>query len=331
MCQGYSYNCLDFQQSQCTVSRGSFKDTYSYQPCPAGTERIAGKGAGSDWHFGRILGFIAGIALTFLGIPGMQGFLGLSDHAFTTLRASLAAAMVFAPTLDGCGLNLLALAPLVNSLSEETPGSPPVVGTNTCVDSTGTMIQICAAAKAAGNLNAEDIQKSNEIQQQLEQRITGRQITLPGCDSKDPDKRKECVQLLGTIAATMNSLNTGTCTQKEPRECWSVCGRQYETDVGAAPLCDEGGVPCDYDKSTKSCTQNSAVAGLYQCSSSSCGGAANTVVNIRIIAPDGTLIKQDQTRTDANGDFSYTLVAPEVNGEVTVIVSTPLLGTTTTG
>lgn len=189
-----------------------------------------------------------------------------------------------------------------------------------CVATSQTTFDLIA--RISSTLEPEEIEQLNK----LEQRITGQQIginSIPGCDNNN----QRCRDVLLSLFAGANGLRS--CPLKEPRECWSVCGFEYKTDVGAQPLCDQGGVVCDYSKSSKSCAKSSATAGTYQCTSRSCGGAPDATVNIRVIAPDGSLIKQDQTRADANGLFSYTLNAPDVDGEVTLIVSTPQQGSVT--
>lgn len=361
VCKGYSYTCLDFQESQCEFKKGFWKDTYKYQACEVRSDfdnlgRIAGKGSGSDWHIGKIIGFIAtALAVVFTAcVPCLKAFAGLVNLPVNSILPILHGMQALAPTIDGCGFNSLALLPLAQSLGGRGISSDPQIqcelacenGRKNCVNSCGRegtpgydtcertcfnnyaqcTVQRCSieiggtgdvVAKAAAELQPEEIERLNRV----EQRITGRQI--PGCSQNDA----ECKKILQSLFAGAGALQG--CPQKEPRECWSVCGFEYKTEVGAQPLCDQGGVVCDYNKNSKSCTQSSATAGTYQCTSRSCGGAPDATVNIRVIAPDGSLIKQDQTRADANGLFSYTLNAPDVDGEVTLIVSTPQQGSVT--
>jgi hypothetical protein len=97
--------------------------------------------------------------------------------------------------------------------------------------------------------------------------------------------------------------------------CFSVCGTQYETNAGNAPICAKGlgraEVPIAYKNAT------------YSCPEGYCEMWTNKKVKIEIRDPDGNVVKTDTTTTDAYGQFSYTFIAPHADGEFIVIVSVP--------
>ncbi|MEM7819385.1 MAG: hypothetical protein QXD48_00985 [Candidatus Aenigmatarchaeota archaeon] len=118
----------------------------------------------------------------------------------------------------------------------------------------------------------------------------------------------EYERLLYMIRSAAASYQTGSPYQ---RTCYSVCGKYYDSEKGYAPLCHEGGVPIESHNIT------------YECSQGSCGPWKNKKVKIEIRASNGNVIKEDYTTTDSKGQFSYSFAAPQMDGELTAIVTVP--------
>ncbi|MEK6887861.1 MAG: hypothetical protein AABX14_02835 [Candidatus Aenigmatarchaeota archaeon] len=114
-------------------------------------------------------------------------------------------------------------------------------------------------------------------------------------------------------AGTSMALNyLPTCpTADEIIGCFSVCGKTYETQIAASPLCNQGGPVIGFTAAT------------YPCVQGTCGAYDNKRVKIDIRGPDGLTVIEDYVTTDSLGDFSYTFQAPAADGEFTAIVSVP--------
>jgi hypothetical protein len=145
---------------------------------------------------------------------------------------------------------------------------------------------------------------------------------IGGVCCKGKAKEGGAVSKPATCADTMRTLMilrfAANMFLKEPetdRVCYSVCGTQYDTAAGRAPVCAKGigsaEVPIAYKNST------------YECKEQSCGSWSNKKVKIEIAGPEGNTVKTDYTVTDGNGRFSYTFDAPAADGEFTAIVSIP--------
>ena len=93
--------------------------------------------------------------------------------------------------------------------------------------------------------------------------------------------------------------------------CFSVCGKEYTSQVSNAPSCSAGGPVIHADPTN------------YKCGQDSCGGFEGKAVRIQIIGPDGSTVKDETTTAGADGEFSYTFTAPAADGEFTAVVSVP--------
>jgi hypothetical protein len=112
--------------------------------------------------------------------------------------------------------------------------------------------------------------------------------------------------MLGSLL-TAPSWTCDILANNYPEGCWSVCGREYTTSTSAAPICNQGGRVKSYEEAQ------------YSCSARTCGTLANYVVAIQVLHGDD-IIKEDTTTTDDDGQFSYTLTAPNLDDEVSIIV-----------
>jgi len=113
------------------------------------------------------------------------------------------------------------------------------------------------------------------------------------------------------VAGVVGSMQEAT----ECKDCWSVCGKDYETDAGPAPICNKGSGLADVPISYKNAT--------YDCTEGYCGKFENREIKIEVRDESGAFVMSDTTIADGMGQFSYTLTAPVGDGEYTAIVSIP--------
>jgi hypothetical protein len=99
-----------------------------------------------------------------------------------------------------------------------------------------------------------------------------------------------------------------SCDLLKDKECWSVCGREYTMNATASPRCNQGGPVKKYTEAQYTCA-----------APVSCGSLSDHPVTVQFVQGD-TVVKEDTTTTDENGKFSLTVTAPNVNGEVSVII-----------
>lgn len=150
-----------------------------------------------------------------------------------------------------------------------------------------------------GMYNYPAVDVASELQRQLAQNA-GRTAGTAARPSFSPY----------ALAATYALSQVPVCPSDEDRaNCFSICGKTYQTPAAAAPVCD--GPVLAANQTT------------YKCQPGVCGGYENKQVKIIIKGPDGSTAIDDTTTTDGNGDFSYTFVAPAADGEFTAIISVP--------
>jgi len=101
--------------------------------------------------------------------------------------------------------------------------------------------------------------------------------------------------------------------------CYRICGEQYKTDPGRAPICSKMITKAPGSSEVVILYENAT----YPCTESYCGKWERKDIKIEIINPSGNHIHAATTMTDAYGKFSYTFNAPHIDGEFTAIVSIP--------
>jgi len=113
------------------------------------------------------------------------------------------------------------------------------------------------------------------------------------------------------IATQIATTSTTSANGKTPS--FSVCANDYKTDIGAAPVCQNGG----YNVDPPSVPMN------YTCGSRSCQGFAYKSVQITIYNSLGQVAMTTTTNTDVNGHFTYSFTAPSLEGTYSAVVVVP--------
>lgn len=127
----------------------------------------------------------------------------------------------------------------------------------------------------------------------------------------------------GSVQASICQINPSSCVNQYQQQInenpsFSVCAKEYKTQIAAAPVCAQGGNVIAYQE------------GRYKCQAGSCQAFADKDVEIKVYDSKGEIVAQTTTRTDATGKFDYTLTAPQLEGEYSVLIVVPGLRISTT-
>jgi hypothetical protein len=347
-CNGYVYTCTKPEQFECDIDRGFWSDSWEYQnngQCSAGTTYLYGEGAPhKDRHWSRI-GLVAAMSvLTAVSFGGaamglsaavIQGISAASIVAITGLSASLC---------SGSG-GTAAAATFTSAMQQYQRYTNGAM----CTSAGGSCKSTCSSTEQEIGLDCPSdklccLSKNSPSTGSVTEGGIAHAQNLPSTPisgiSSLPAGSAGTVTSGGTAAsaglstASMATLAQGayalsSCTPAlEQRVCYHVCGKTYQTKPAGKPVCI----------SADGKTSGGAIVGYrqaqYACTKGSCGGFANEIVFIQVRSPTGAVISTDSTKTDANGKFSYTLIAPNVDGKVTVVLTTnteDLTGATTGG
>ncbi len=346
VCNGYVYTCEKFTvpDMRCDQGKEGFLGLTQYRrhkACPSNLPvKLGGEGEESDFCLGCLVDIFAFVGAVVIGI--VTGNPQLAIAIGQTV-------MQLTPVLDGCPMNLAGVAcagfswtrvgtggkiPGQNVPIQTGPstiprrffGAPYVEEDKVLSTSPFATVGVAYAQdfrNPCGNGVCEQGENSfnclvdcpnTPIETSPTTQQTERTDTT-GLENPADEESKSNLNLGAGVVGGLGSLGCGmpsfSCNRLGGDECWSVCGKEYQTTAAGSPRCSQGGAVKSYTESR------------YSCPNKPCGSLANYAVAITVMRGDDTIM-EDTTTTDENGKFSYTFTAPSLDDAVTVMVKVKL-------
>ncbi len=294
-CVGYQRTCRAIRQQAYKVSYGFFKDTYSIQQCPSELPQVIhkeclgqeGKDSCSDWKLTKII-IIAAIA-------GIATFCGFAAGTCAAIAGKLGITKASA-----AGASQISAA----SQAAAVPGATASSVAHAAGYTLGSLVD--AAAKAGlATINVATPASTLATITAITPTTINWAAALPLLTTA-PALISQYQRQFGSLFGSQY-----TNTQKQQKPSFSVCAKEYKTDIGYSPACGQGGNVIGFKE------------GRYSCNPGSCQAFEGKDIEITVYDATGAVAANTTTRTDATGKYSYTFAAPAGEGEYSAVVVVP--------